>query len=138
MEGLNIVKFLLRRGDYMTSIDLNQAFYHIPLAPSQTLYFAFDFFGSRYCFTCLPFGLTASSKIFTKILKPIIKILRSQDHRIVAYLDDLIIMACTKQEALICTNYLITYLQDHGFIINEKKSCLFPSQAIDYLSFRDS
>ncbi|CAG8708116.1 11305_t:CDS:2, partial [Funneliformis mosseae] len=29
LEGLDIVKSLVRRGDYMTSIDLNQAFYHV-------------------------------------------------------------------------------------------------------------
>ena len=32
MESLDLVKFLIRRGDFMASIDLNQAFYHIPLA----------------------------------------------------------------------------------------------------------
>jgi ribonuclease HI len=136
MEGLDLVKSLLRRNDYMVSIDLNQAFYHVPLAPSQTQYFAFDFLAKRYCFKCLPFGLTTSPRIFTKILKPLIKLARAQGIRVVAYLDDLLIMARTKQEALTHLNSLITCLQNHGFTINEKKSCLDPSQVIDYLGFR--
>ena len=43
MEGLDLVKSLLRRHHYMVSIDLNQAFYHVPLATSQQPFFAFDF-----------------------------------------------------------------------------------------------
>ena len=43
MEGLNLVKSLLRRGDFMMSLNLNQAFYHVPLAQDQWQYFAFDF-----------------------------------------------------------------------------------------------
>ena len=120
----------------MVSIDLNQAFYHVPLASSQTPYFAFDFLGKRYCFKCLPFGLTASPRIFTKILKPILTMLRSWGIRVIAYLDDLLIMARSRQEALDHTAYLIACLQDHGFTINEKKSCLTPSRMIDYLGFQ--
>ncbi|GBB83961.1 hypothetical protein RclHR1_01060025 [Rhizophagus clarus] len=40
MEGLDLVKSLLRRSDYMVTIDLSQAFYHIPLAEFQRKYFA--------------------------------------------------------------------------------------------------
>ena len=36
------MKSLVRRDDYMVSIDLNQAFYHVPLATNQRQYFAFD------------------------------------------------------------------------------------------------
>src|SRR5688572_18725013 len=60
MEGLELVKSLIRRRDYMASIDLNQAFYHVPLARDQWRFFAFDFLDKRYCFKCLPFGLTTS------------------------------------------------------------------------------
>jgi hypothetical protein len=63
MEGLDLVKSLVCRSDYMVTIDLNQAFYHVSLAPSQQLYFAFDFLGKQYCFTCLPFGLRGVPEI---------------------------------------------------------------------------
>ena len=136
MESLDLVKSLIRRNDYMVSIDLNQAFYHVPLASSQTPYFAFDFLGKRYCFKCLPFGLTSSPRVFTKILRPLIKLLRAKGIRVVVYLDDLLIMARTKEELLRHTDSLIRCLQDHGFTINQKKSCLTPSHVIDYLGFQ--
>ena len=136
MENLDLVKSLIRRNDYMVSIDLNHAFYHVPLAPSQKQFFAFDFLGKRYCFKCLPFGLTSSPRIFTKVLRPLIKLIRSKGIRVVAYLDDLLLMARTKEELLLHTASLRKCLQDHGFTINENKSCLTPSHVIDYLGFQ--
>src|SRR2546430_4671221 len=124
MEGLEVVKSLIRRGDYMMSIDLNQAFYHIPLAANQRRYFAFDFLERRYCFTCLPFGLTTSPRVFTKILKPIVNLMREKGIRTVAYLDDILIIASSKEEVLQHTNFLIDCLQRHGLTINLKKSFL--------------
>ena len=136
MESLDLVKSLIRRNDYMISIDLNQAFYHVPLASSQKPFFAFDFLGKRYCFRCLPFGLTSSPRIFTKVLRPLIKIIRSKGIRIAVYLDDILLMARSKEEALEHTTSLIQCLQHYGFTINEKKSLLAPSHVIDYLEFR--
>src|SRR5438270_13758663 len=117
----------------MISIDLNQAFYHVPLASSQKPFFAFDFLGKCYCFRCLPFGLTSSPRIFTKVLRPLIKLIRSKGIRVVVYLDDLLIMARTKEELLLHIASLRQCLQNHRFTINENKSCLTPSHVIDYL-----
>ena len=117
----------------MASIDLNQTFYHIPLALHQRQYFAFDYLNKRYCFAYLPFGLTASPRVF---LKSIIKMARQRGIRVVAYLDNILIMASSKNQLLQHIDYLIECLQDHGFTINIKKSCLDPSQVVDYLGFQ--
>src|SRR5437588_610379 len=98
MEGIDLVKSMVRRDNYMVTIDLSQTFYHVLLAVNQRHFFAFDFSGKRYCFTCLPFGLTASPRIFTKILRPVIKLLRSKDVRLVIYLDDILLMVRSKAE----------------------------------------
>ena len=39
MEGLRTVRELLRPGDWMTSVDLQDAFHHIPLHPSHQKFF---------------------------------------------------------------------------------------------------
>ncbi|CAB5309055.1 unnamed protein product [Rhizophagus irregularis] len=61
---------------------------------------------------------------------------RARGIRVVAYLDDLLIMAESKEEALEKAKWLINQLQIHGFTINEKKSCLIPCQRIDFLGFQ--
>ncbi|CAB4403684.1 unnamed protein product [Rhizophagus irregularis] len=62
MENLELLKSIIRQNDYMVSIDLNQAFFHVPLAVDQQPYFSFDFQNRRFCFTCLPFSLTTSPR----------------------------------------------------------------------------
>ena len=38
--------------------------------------------------TCLPFGLSSAPRVFTKVMKPVIGMVRSQGIRSVIYLDD--------------------------------------------------
>ncbi|CAG8820719.1 41303_t:CDS:2, partial [Gigaspora margarita] len=52
-ETIEIVKSLIKRNDYMTTIDIQNAFYHVPLSPSVSQYFAFDIGNYRYQFTAL-------------------------------------------------------------------------------------
>ena len=42
-----------------------------------------------YQFTCLPFGLRSSPRIFTKVLKPLLVYLRALGVRLLVYLDDI-------------------------------------------------
>ena len=51
-----------------------------------------------YEFTCLLFGLATASYIFTKLMRPVIKILREKDFQSVIYLNDLLILDTTKKE----------------------------------------
>src|ERR1044072_8066301 len=44
-------------------------------------------------------------------------------------------MASMKQEVKENAKWIVNLLQQHGYTINEKKSCLDPSQRIDYLGF---
>ena len=45
-----------------------------------------------YHFTCLPFGLSSAPWVFTKTLKPILALLRGMGMRLVAYIDDILIL----------------------------------------------
>jgi ribonuclease HI len=136
MEGIELVKSLVRRGDFMVTLDLNQAFYHVPLARDQRKYFAFDFMEKRYCFNCLPFGLSSSPRIFTKILRPVIKLAREKGIRLIVYLDDILILASSKEMLNQQSIVVLDLLQQLGFTINKEKSSLIPSQVVDYLGFQ--
>ncbi|CAH2272506.1 Hypothetical predicted protein [Pelobates cultripes] len=43
-------------------------------------------------FRCLPFGLSSAPWCFTKLLKPVVALLRSRGIRMIIYLDDMLIM----------------------------------------------
>ena len=80
---------LLRPGCYMTSIDLKDAYYSIPIAEEHQRYLKFIWRDQLYAFTSLPMGLTSSPRIFTTVLKPVFSYLRSQSgHICLGYIDD--------------------------------------------------
>ncbi len=54
----------------MSSIDLRDVYYSIPIEPGHRKYLKFSRRGVLYQFTVLPMGLTSSPRIFTKVLKP--------------------------------------------------------------------
>ncbi len=118
----------------MISFNLNQVFYYILIAKTQQPYFLFDCLNWHFCFTYFLFGLTASPKIFTKILQPVMMIFKKQGIWIVTYLDDLLLMTKTKKEALYHATIIINTLQNLEFSINKEKSSLIPLQIADYLN----
>ena len=135
METLNAALKIMRKGDYLASLDLKDAYFSIPIAESHRKYLRFIWKNQRYQFRCLPFGLTSAPRIFTKVLKPVVASLRRQGIRIVIYLDDILIIASSRNECIQHLNITIALLTSLGFIINEEKSCLVPSREILFLGF---
>lgn len=114
----------IQRGDRFTSIDLKDAYFHIPIHPQHRLRFAFQ--GKIYEFKVLPFGLSLAPRIFTKYVEAAITPLRQQGIRILAYLDDWLICARSKEMADLHTRAVLMHLNALGFVVNQKKSLLIP------------
>ena len=70
MDTLETAIKLMRPGCYMTSVDLKDAYYSIPIAPEHQKFLKFVWKDHLYAFNSLPMGLSGSPRIFTKILKP--------------------------------------------------------------------
>lgn len=49
--------------------------------------------GETYHFNCLPFGLSPVSWVFTKNLKPALALLQQMEIRLIAYIDNILILA---------------------------------------------
>ena len=135
MEGLNSVKSIIHPSDFMSSIDLSDAFFSIPIHQESRKYLCFEFSGQRYQFNVLPFGMTSSPRIFTKILKPVIIYLRNLGIKIVSYLDD--IFLCASTPTILSSNIktALKLLCDLGFYPNYNKSNLIPSKKLFHLGF---
>ena len=120
---------------YMTTIDLKDAYYLIPIKESQKIFLRFLFQGQLYEFNCLPFGLSTAPLIFTKLLKPVTETLRSKGIICVFYLDDILIISPTRKNCIENTKFAISLLEKLGFIINYEKSQIIPSQSQKFLGF---
>ena len=68
-------------------------------------------------------------------MKPVVASARSRDILLFIYLGDILIMSSSKEESTTNTDFVINLLQNLGFEINYKKSCLIPETKVTYLRF---
>ena len=107
MEGLHHLKFMLRKGDYMCKLDLKDAYFSVPLHLSSRKLVRFRWSGKLYEFLCLCFGLGPAPRIFTKLLKVPMAILRRLGIRIIIYLDDMLLIGKTIEETIMIRDHCI-------------------------------
>ena len=65
METIETAGKLMLHNCYMTTIDLEDAHFLIPIHKNSRKFLRFQFAGALYKFTCLPFGLNISPFIYT-------------------------------------------------------------------------
>ena len=135
MEGTQSLRDIVLPGDFMIKLDLKDAYFSIPIHPSHWKFLTFRWKQTFFQFTCLPFGLSSAPRVFTKVMKPVITYLRSLGIRMVVYLDDMLILAHTKEELLKRRSIVLDLLENLGFLINYVKSELEPAQSLILLSF---
>ena len=135
MEDKEVLKTLISPNDFLVSLDLKNAFHLVPLHPESKYLTTFELDNQRYHFNVLPFGLTSSPRIFTKILNPVIAFLRNKDIKISAYLDDILICGNSFKRVSSDLKFVISQLTSLGFIINFPKSSLVPSHVMLHLGY---
>ena len=135
METPESIRASLRKGEWVTSIDLTDAYLHVPIHTQSQKYLRIHFQGVTYQFTSLPFRLATASLIFTSIVKEVKLIALQSGIRLHQYLDDWLIRAPSKQTCTEQTQKLLKLVKDLGFIVNLKKSDLTPSQRFDFLGY---
>ena len=121
MEGIHLLKDLLRKGDWMAKVDLKDAYFMIPIHGQDRDFLKFMFKDKCYRFNCLPFGLACVPWVFTKVLKPLAAQLRELGVRLIIYIDNILILAETPRLLRDHTMGLIYLLENLGFIIDYKK-----------------
>lgn len=133
METLKNVKYLLQPGYLIIKIDLKHAYYPINIATESRNFLTFIWNGTLYEYTSLVFGLGPAPRIFTKLLRMPITILRKINIRIVIYIDDMLIMADSQHKIEQTRDTTLFLLQNIGFVINWEKSMLKPAKTIEFL-----
>ena len=135
MEGIHMLRDLLRKGGFMVKIDLKDAYFTVPVWKNHQKFLKFVWKETMYEFACLPLGLASAPRVFTKLIKPVVGLLRQLGIRLVVYLDDMLIMAQYRDLALLHASTALDLLQGLGFMINDLKSVLIPSTKMEFLGF---
>ena len=133
MESPRTVMGAIRHLDWMFTIDMKDAYFHVPIHQDSQRYLRFVFEGRTYQFKALCFGLSTAPQVFTRVLAPLAKWLHLLGIRILFYLDDWLILAGSLEDALRAKNLILSLSCKLGLILNLEKSMLVPSQTVTYL-----
>ena len=69
METPETIRLSLQRGEWVTSLDFRDAYFHIPISQRSRKYLRFFLGRKAYQFTALRFGLATAPLEFTKVVK---------------------------------------------------------------------
>ena len=133
MENDLKIRGQLQVGEWMTSVDLSDAYLHLPIHPLYRKFMRMHIEGKAWQFKAMCFGLNVAPRIFTKMLQPVAAFLRTRGVILHRYLDDWLIRGKTAEQALTHTQLVVDTLTSLGWLVNQSKSALIPSQRAVFL-----
>ena len=97
METPESIRTSLIPGEWLSSIDLSDAYLHIPIHPNSRKCLRFCHRSQVFQFTSLPFGLAIAPHIFSMIVKEVKLMALSRGLRLHQYLDDWLIRSQSQE-----------------------------------------
>ena len=136
METPETIRTSLQAGEWVTSIDFKDAYFHIPIHSQSRKYMRFHLQGRSYQFKALPFGLSTAPMEFTVVAKEVKLMALQKGIRTHQYLDDWLVRASTHDTCLQHTQTLVTLCQELGWLVNKEKSELVPKQVFNFVGYQ--
>ena len=133
METVASVLLSVREGDFLAFLDLKDTYFQIPIHPSSRKLLRFTSEGTVYQFRALCFGLSSAPQVFTRVFAAVSAWAHSHGIRLLRYLDDWLVLSSSERKAKQAVQSLLSLCRTLGFVINEKKLDLVPSQTAKYL-----
>lgn len=133
MDSLQTIIQAVQPMDWMISVNLQDAYLHVPILPAFQKYLRFAVGQTHLQFQALPFGLCTSPRVFTKILISALAPLREKGLRIYHYLDDILLLASSPDQLVHHREILLQSPRELGWLINSEKSQLTLTQQMIYL-----
>ena len=130
METPETIRTSLQTGEWFTSIDFKDAYFHIPIHSQSRKYMRFHVQGRSYQFKALPFGLSTAPMEFTVVAKEVKLMALQRGIRIHQYLDDWLVRATSHQSCLQHTQTLV------GWLVNKEKSELDLKQVFNFVGYQ--
>ena len=116
------IRLSLQQGEWVTSLDFSDAYFHIPINPRSRKFLRFHLNNQSYQFTSLPFGLSTAPLEFTKVVKEVKLMAQARGIRIHQYLDDWLLRAPSQETCLRHTQTLLDLCCNLGWVVNRSKS----------------
>ena len=133
METQRKVKDAVQLNDWAFSLDLTDAYLLIPIHYRSRKFLRFTLRGRVYQFKALPFGLSTSPIVFTRLMEVIATFLRRRAITLHPYLDDWLARNQNRRRLLEQRQFILSLINSLGLIINYEKSDLVPAQVFTFI-----
>ena len=133
METQRKVRNTVQLNDLAFSLDLTDAYLHIPIHHRSRKYLRFTLRGRVYQLKALPFGLSTSPFVFTRLMIVIATFLRRRAITLHPYLDDWLARNQNRRKLLEHRQFILSLINSLGLIINYEKSDLVPAQVFTFI-----
>ena len=124
---------LLPSPAWMASLDLKDAYLHVPIRNNLHKFLALTCWGKLFFFRALPFGLATAPWLFSTLVEAALVKLRAKGFNILGYIDDLVLWNTSKDELHVQVQETIALLVSLGLTINAKKSNPSPTSSLSWV-----
>lgn len=101
METPAFIRRSIKPMQWGVSLDLEDAYFHVPIHPNYRKYLRFSFRGQVYQFRAMPFGLATAPRVFTKLMAAVSAHLRLHGVQLLQYFDDWLLHQLDRQLLLL-------------------------------------
>jgi hypothetical protein len=136
METTRSVATAILPKDWAVSLDLLDAYFHIPMHPDYQHFLRLSHEGKVYQFRALPFGLASAPLIFTTVVKAFVAPFHALGLKLHFYLDDWLLTCQCRVTLRRQLTLLLWRVRQAGWVVNEDKSELDPSQDFVFVGVR--
>ncbi|VDI39681.1 Hypothetical predicted protein, partial [Mytilus galloprovincialis] len=125
-EDAKTARQLYDQGDFVFSYDLKSAYHHISIFETDTTYLGFKWEHEYYVYNVLPFRLSTSGYIFTKVVREVIKYWRSAGIKL-----DNTVKETVQDRGIEVGSYMYElYPKMCELLINSKRHTSLPAQPV--------
>jgi len=118
---------------YFTSMDVDQAFWQVPMAEEDKKKYAFVVEGRLYEFNRMPFGAMNAPATFQRLIDRVLRGLTWK--QCLVYMDDVLIFSKTFEQHLIDVDEVLNRFKLAGLKLKPTK-CSFAEAEVEYLGFK--
>lgn len=118
----------LGSGRIFSRLDLNKAYYQLPVRQTDRHLLAFRFEGKLFQFTVLPFGLKTAVAHFSRCMRQVFK--GCEGKFVHCYLDDILIISESVEEHVRHLKIVFDRLQAIGMTLNREKCEFFVNEFV--------
>ena len=120
MKTPESIRLSLQQGEWVTLLDFNDTYFHIPISPNSRKFIRFHYWTKPFSFG-LSFGLLTAAMEFKIVVMEVKLMAQARNICMHQYLDDWLIRAKEKELCFWYTQTLLALCQELGWVVNLKK-----------------